>query len=119
MVSTLDAGPQTGLANADPREGRSPRWSRDGSEIFYRSGNTLMRVPVQPQSTFAAGAPEALFTGVWIPSGRGQQYDVSPDGRRFLMIRARSTLGLGTGAEELVVVQNWFEDVRERLREGR
>jgi hypothetical protein len=40
----------------------------------------------------------------------GPSYAVSPDGRRFLMTRKPNLFPLR--ATELVVVQNWFEDVR-------
>ena len=35
-------------------------------------------------------------------------YDVSPDGRRFVMIRPATS----AGESELVVVQIWFEELR-------
>ena len=61
MLSTLDIGPMSGIANSDPREARSPVWSRDGSEIFYRSGSAVLRVPVGSEDTFTPGAPEVVF----------------------------------------------------------
>ena len=59
MLSTLDIGPMSGIRNSDPREARSPVWSRDGSEIFYRSGNAVLRVPVGSEDTFPRGHPRS------------------------------------------------------------
>ena len=41
--------------------GTEPRWSRDGRELFYFSGQTLMGLPIRLQPTFSSGAPTALF----------------------------------------------------------
>jgi hypothetical protein len=38
-------------------------------------------------------------------------YDVSPDGSRFLLMRPSTR----AGQSELVVVQNWFEELRARV----
>ena len=115
MISTLDIGPMSGITNSDPREARSPVWSRDGTEIFYRSGVALLRVPVGSENTFAPGAPEVLFEGRWNVASEGRQYDVSNDGQRFLMIRIGAAGDDASTPNELVVVQNWFEELRERV----
>ncbi|MCH7600976.1 MAG: hypothetical protein IH973_14575, partial [Myxococcales bacterium] len=112
MLSTLDIGPMSGIRNSDPREARSPVWSRDGSEIFYRSGNAVLRVPVGSEDTFTPGAPEVVFEGAWVNPARGRQYDVSSDGQRFLMIRWDVGDDDAPTPNELVVVQNWFEELR-------
>ena len=38
-------------------------------------------------------------------------FDVSPDGRRFLMIKSDAAATLG----QINAVQNWFEDLRRRV----
>ncbi|HUF67168.1 MAG TPA: hypothetical protein VMM79_00855 [Longimicrobiales bacterium] len=40
-----------------------------------------------------------------------RQYDVSPDGARFLMIRRKGADGRG----RLILVQNFFEELRTRV----
>ncbi len=85
--------------------GAYPRWKRDGKEIFFLKlpEKTLMAAEVKPGPTFEVGEPKALFqTQVkWIDFGR--QYDVSPDGSRFLI----NTLVAEGMNEPLTVVQNW------------
>ena len=61
--------------------GGSPRWRRDGKELFYLSAdNKIMAVPVRLGSTFQAEPPTALFS-----VRPDTLYDVSADGQRFLV----------------------------------
>jgi hypothetical protein len=95
-------------------------WRSDGTELFYAvvAGNLLrmMVVPVKATTTgFSAGTPRKLFEGGYartMTTGvRG--YDVTPDGQRFLMVRP---LDLPPEpATELVLVENWFEELKARV----
>jgi len=92
--------------------GGEPVWSPDGSELFYRNGNTMMAVSVQTEPRFVADKPTALFEGSYrglnsVPRGY-QYYDISPDGQRFLMVK------LGEETSQIHVVVNWGEEL-ERL----
>jgi hypothetical protein len=49
--------------------------------------------------------------GQYVLAGNAGLYDVSADGRRFAMVR----LADGAGEIELVVVQNWFEELKARV----
>ncbi len=68
--------------------GVEPVWGPDGSELFYRSGRSLMVVPVIAGRTLQIGSPLSLFEGDFKqePVAGNQYYDISPDGQRFLMI---------------------------------
>jgi Tol biopolymer transport system component len=64
---------------------RSPRWSRDGRELYYLSGDRrLMSVAVRTAPSLELGRPQPLFEleGKWSWS----TFEVSPDGKRFLAI---------------------------------
>jgi Tol biopolymer transport system component len=95
--------------------GRSPRWSSSGRELFYRNGRQMMVVDVQPGATFRTGTPRALFEGDYVQeleNTGAHNYDVAPDGQRFLMI-APATRELGEEARpRIVIVQNWFEELK-------
>jgi serine/threonine-protein kinase len=96
--------------------GNEPVWSRDGREMFYRSGDAVMAVPITSQPTFAAGLPHQLFSGQFEPTGTGTSgYDVSLDGRRFLMIQAAEP---ELPATQVSVVINWFEELRHLVPTG-
>ena len=80
-------GPRTRISY---RGGVEPLWSRDGQELFYRQGDRLMRVGVDGSGErFVPKEPEILLElrlDHW--SGFGAQtanYDISPDGSRFIM----------------------------------
>ncbi len=92
--------------------GIDPLWSPDGSELFYRAADSnLMAVEVIPGPTFIAGSQEVLFDASSYLFGVPERnYDISPDGERFVMIE------LGSGAEiGLVVVENFFREIETRL----
>jgi Tol biopolymer transport system component len=75
--------------------GREPVWSRDGRELFYRNGDKMMVVDVETGPVFRAGTPRLLFEGRYRVSSGGlnQDYDVSPNGQRFVMVRASGESG--------------------------
>jgi len=67
--------------------GSEPLWSRDGLELFYRSGDRLMSVDLR-RGPSDAGVPGTLFEGRYIPGTLTglPNYDVSPDGASFLLV---------------------------------
>jgi Tol biopolymer transport system component len=71
--------------------GTSPRWSPRGDELFYRSpANEIMGVPVSVSGgRFSSGPPVSLFAaGI---DDEQRDYDVTPDGKRFLLARPADT----------------------------
>jgi serine/threonine-protein kinase len=82
--------------------GVEPRWSHDGRELFYRNGKSeLVSVRVETRGTFAIGATSVLFSDRdYVRAGFRCQYDVMPDGQRFVMIRP-----IGTGRERRVILE--------------
>ena len=93
--------------------GEEPVWARSGRELFYRttgaSVDTQMVMQVTTGAAFVPGARRALFPiGRYVTNEIHQQYAVSPDGQRFVMIRAPEA----NRAEHLVVVENFFEVLR-------
>ncbi len=91
--------------------GGDPVWSPDGTELFYRSGDKMMVVSVQMEPTFSADKPRVLFEGSYLTSvtipGFYPYYDMSPDGKRFLMIKKE-----GADQAQINVVLNWFEELK-------
>jgi serine/threonine-protein kinase len=91
--------------------GVEPRWARSGRELFYRHTGKFLAVDVQTTPTFRAGTPTALFEEKYAAG-----YDVSPDGKRFLMIKDAPADPAPT--PQLHVVLNWFEELRRRVPTG-
>ncbi len=97
--------------------GTEPVWNPKGRELFYRSGNKMMAVEVTTQVTFLAGKPKTLFEGSYVPTPRSfPNYDVSPDGQRFLMLKANEQSQAPT---QINVVQNWFEELKQKVPTGK
>ena len=82
--------------------GSAPMWRRDGKEIFYTSTNgEVMSVEVQTAPTPKVGIPKVLFAP---RTARG--VDVTPDGKRFLLIAPAAQLEQGAPTP-ITVVLNW------------
>jgi serine/threonine-protein kinase len=89
--------------------GMNPGWSRDGRELFYIAGKSMMVVEVTTEPDFGLSAPKPLFemSDDTVTFGNlGASYDVSEDGR-FLMIEKVADAEI-----QLVCVQNWFEELK-------
>ena len=101
--------------------GTEPVWSRDGRELFFRNPKgAVMRVAITQGASWNAGTPTELFDGaayLLAPIGNAavaRVYDISPDGKRFLMMKLAESASQTPSAPTLVVVQNWFDEL-ERL----
>ena len=97
--------------------GSEPLWARNGKQMFYRWGapgsqtNQVWSVDVQTESGFSAGKPRLLFEQPGYDDGipiRG--WDISADGDRFLMVKLEERKP--QPLTEIVLVQNWFEELR-------
>jgi Tol biopolymer transport system component len=93
--------------------GTDPLWSHDGRELFYRNGNSVFAVDVQTEPTFKVGNPRLLFQKAY-SSGIGHIWDLSPDGKRFLMMKEADTAAAGA-PRKINVVLNWFEELKQRV----
>ena len=77
----------------------------------------MMAVDVTTQPSFFAGKPKMLFQGPYLPTTTTlPYYDVSPDGQRFRMIKPNEQ---ATFLTEIVVVQNWFEELKQKVPTGK
>ena len=96
----------------DPSEGGSkPLWVSDRRELFYRNGNKMMEVEISTQPEFRAAKPEVLFEGACKKDPTGPQYDITPEGRRFVMMRENEQVAAAT---RLNVVLNWLEELKQK-----
>ena len=90
--------------------GSEPAWSRDGRELFYRDPNgNMVAVRVETESGFSVRGSTTLFADTAFPrSDARRQYDVTPDGKRFIMIRPLPS----RRESRLILVQNFFEELK-------
>jgi serine/threonine-protein kinase len=106
--------------------GHTPLWSPDGRELFYLTGNTdaVMAVGVETDPAFRAGKPQLLFRGKYVGPlpDDGVPWDISPDGRRFLMMKepeikpdsSPAAETAAAGPRKINIVVNWFEELQQR-----
>jgi eukaryotic-like serine/threonine-protein kinase len=93
-------------------------WNPNGRELFYRSGDKMMAVDIATQPGFAAGKPRMLFEGRYEPAPVPiPNYDVSPDGQRFLMLKPIEQAQ--AAPTQINVVLNWFEELKQKVPTGK
>jgi len=89
--------------------GMEPLWSADGRELFYRNGDHIMTAAVTTQSTFRVGKPTRLFDKRTWTLATDRNFDVTSDGRRFLMIVESEQVA---AANHFNIVLNWFDELK-------
>jgi len=92
--------------------GAEPIWAKNGRELFYRNGDKMMAVAIgEKGDRLELGTPTLLFEGrfaVAALSSGDAWYDVSPDGRRFLMLKTEDA----PGTTNIIIVQNWINELK-------
>ncbi len=91
--------------------GTEPRWAHSGRELFYRNSvPEMVAVEVSSDSTFLVGQQRVLFSWGDLDNNR---FAVAPDDERFLFVRNRVTESIG--AFQLVVVENFFHELKQKF----
>jgi serine/threonine-protein kinase len=94
-------------------------WRAKGGELYYRSGDKMMVVDVNTAGAFRASRPRLLWTGRYAhglgsacgpPGTTSSNYDVTPDGSRFLMIKHDEV-----APARINVVLNWTTELKSKL----
>jgi eukaryotic-like serine/threonine-protein kinase len=110
--------PAGGLQQVSIGGGMRPAWSRDGRELFFLDGEQrLTAVDVETGGpTFKYGNQKTILNTRYFGGGRlfGRTYDISPDGRRFLMVKELTTTTMKSPAD-IVVVVNWIQELKQRM----
>jgi serine/threonine-protein kinase len=99
--------------------GTEPVWNPQGRELFYRNGDSLWSVLVVPEPNFSVSRPRVVFRGPYMMApgnDSAPDYDVSPGGQRFLMLKEEEVTGSVT---QVIVVQNWLEELARGVTSGR
>ncbi len=92
--------------------GMEPLWANSGRELFFRNGNAeLVALSVETRPAFRIASSQPLFSVRQYYAGDlHTSYAVSPDDRSFLFVRR-----LRADDEGLVLVLNWFEELKSKL----
>jgi serine/threonine-protein kinase len=101
--------------------GQTPMWSRSGKELFFMATTArspLMGVAVHTEKFFEFEKPRKLFDmDPYLRPGYQRAFDVFPDDQRFLLLK--SSEDAASQAPRMVVVTNWFDELRARMQPGR
>jgi serine/threonine-protein kinase len=95
--------------------GTQPVWGQKGQELFYVAPDgALMRVAVSGGGTWTAGAPIKVLESGYVTNTIGlyqRNYDIAPDGERFLMLKAAGK-DTTSAPPQIVVVQHFDEELK-------
>jgi Tol biopolymer transport system component len=99
--------------------GFSPLWSPDGKQLYYAltpvaRTTRLVAVDIQTNPSFTFGKTNPLPIDEIVQSG-ARAYDVSPDGKYFVVTVPRNPVDAGKASSgQINVTLNWFEELRQR-----
>jgi len=100
--------------------GTEPVWAHNGRQLFYRSsdGQRVWVVDIRTDAGFSAGKPRLLFKAQGLgAAGLSRAWDPSLDDQRFLMVKMEERKP--QPVTELILVQNWFEDLKRLVPAGK
>ena len=91
--------------------GMAPVWRGDGKELFFADYRGIYHVAIESTvDSFRHGKAELLFAGQFlVQTAPSRNYDVSPDGQRFVL---NQSAGTGEVSTDLVVRLNWLEELK-------
>ena len=95
--------------------GQQPAWASNRELVYVQAEAAtslkLMSVRIETVPVFLAGTPETIFDNVGLQSIWGRSYDVTPDGRRFL-ITLNKEPPTSPVPIQMILVQNWLEELK-------
>jgi len=109
---------QKGKWQVSSAGGLSPTWSPDGKELYYVSPLAkMMAVSISTDAVFSSGKPRELFdlSQMVFPNTPIANYDISPDGKRFIMVRNTTEI---TNTQSFNVILNWTNESQVRFKDS-
>jgi Tol biopolymer transport system component len=101
--------------------GMEPVWSPDGGALYYRATDVLVAAAYEAGPTFTVTSRTELFemspVDYMVRSGR-RSYDVGASGRFLLVQNAEAATGEEGEDASMIMIQNWFAELAERLGSG-
>ena len=107
--------------------GAHPRWSRDGKQLFWRTGDGIMVADIETTGgSFRSGKVRQLFSGpfqggpggVSVAGLQFNDYAVTADGQKFVMFPDPQKAGRGDHAH-VTLVTRWFDDLEHAAKTGK
>ena len=98
--------------------GRRPIWAHNERELFFvDASNAMVAAQIETTQGLRAVEQETLFTipAEYLTGVGADFYDITLDDQRFLMGRFLDGNALDASAQNLIMVQNFFEELKERV----
>jgi serine/threonine-protein kinase len=96
-----------GVTPVSRNGGTDPRWGGNTNELLFRNKDTITSVPLSLGDEARTGQPRALFAANYAMQPWDTDWDVSPDGKRFVFVREP----IVSGKQRMVVLTNWVNGV--------
>ena len=104
------AAGETGLHQISTDGGIEPVWAPNGRELYYRGNEKFLAAQIATQPVFSVVRRDTLFTDVFVRGHSTASYDISPDGKTFVLVRPVAQ------AQHPIIVFGWLDDLRERMK---
>ena len=111
LKSLAPGGPRWQVSDGG---GSEPLWSHDGRTIYYRNVASTYAATVSTSPGVAVLKREKLFEGPYSAYSLHPNYDITPDGKEFLMLRPADTETV-----QVIVVLDWVKEARRKLQAAR
>jgi serine/threonine-protein kinase len=98
--------------------GHHALWSRDGKQLFYIPGPgrfAVVNVTTQPSFSVSAPVPAPRAFNIGNAQTSPRSHDIGPDGRMLGIVNARPEASAPGAAQQINVVLNWFEELKQRV----
>jgi WD40 repeat protein len=89
--------------------GGVPIWSPDGHKICYLSNQRMMAATVRTSPTFSVTSRKTLFASDFMDLPGHANYDMTPDGKYFLMLKP------SLSGDQVIVAHNWRAELHARM----
>jgi Tol biopolymer transport system component len=107
-VRAIPPGPP-GLHQISTDGGFEPMWGRGGRELFFRTGAKLLSATLATSPEFVVVRRDTLFEDAFRLGTNYGNYDVSPDGKSFVMVKPLAS------QDPPVIVLGWLDELRDRM----
>ena len=103
-------------------DAHDPLWSADGRQLFYLAApfggatHRMISVDVRTDSGFSFGNPTPMLDNV-VGAAESEQspYDITPDGRQFIVRTASGAASATAPRPEIRITVNWFDELKARV----
>ena len=91
--------------------GTGPAWSRNGRELLSRAGDDLISLDVRSTVPLVLGERRRLLDLSPFEPQYFHDFQVAPDGQRFLLVRADAD----SRPTRLDIILNWVPELAEKV----